>query len=339
VEDKRMSSSATKSNVDAPDTRPFAALLSSVFRANELVLFLVVVVLLLVGFAINPRFLALDNVKIMSRDSAILAIAAIGVAFPILTGGIDLSIGSMAGLGGVLVALFIQRWGLPIWLSLALTLGIALIIGLVHGLFVTKLRMHGFLITLVTLGVARGFCLVVTNAFPITGLPAEFNAIGQGLALNFIPIPVLICAGLALIMYYLLRFSYIGRQIYAVGGNMEAARLSGIAVDRRVILCYIISAVCAALVGIIQTARLTMGHPSTGVGYELLAITGCILGGLSLMGGQGSLIGVIIGALLIGILQNELIILNINPYWHTIVISFVLLLAIAVDYLRRRKQV
>jgi ribose transport system permease protein len=120
---------------------------------------------------------------------------------------------------------------------------------------------------------------------------------------------------------------------------MEAARLSGIAVDRRVILCYIISAVCAALVGIIQTARLTMGHPSTGVGYELLAITGCILGGLSLMGGQGSLIGVVIGALLIGILQNEMIILNINPYWHTIVISFVLLLAITVDYLRRRRRV
>jgi ribose transport system permease protein len=333
-----MSSSATKSGADAGEARTPAAAIAALLKANELVLFLVVVGLLLVGFVLNPRFLAIDNLKIMSRDSAILAIAAIGVAFPILTGGIDLSIGSVAGLGGVLVALFIQQWGLPIWLSLAMTLCVALVIGLIHGLFVTRLRMHGFLITLVTLGVARGLCLVVTNAFPITGLPAEFNAIGQGAAFGIIPIPVLICAGLALIMYYLLRFSYVGRQIYAVGGNMEAARLSGIAVDRRVILCYIISAVCAALVGIIQTARLTMGHPSTGVGYELLAITGCILGGLSLMGGQGSLVGVIIGALLIGILQNEMIILNINPYWHTIVISFVLLLAITVDYLRRRRR-
>lgn len=177
------------------------------------------------------------------------------------------------------------------------------------------------------------------HTFPITGLPAEFNAIGQGQLFDLIPIPVLICAGLAVVMYYLLRFSYIGRQIYAVGGNMEAARLSGINVDRRVILCYIISAACAALVGIIQSARLTMGHPSTGVGYELLAITSCILSGISLMGGQSSLIGVIIGALLIGILQNEMIILNINPYWHTIVISLVLLAAIVVDYLRRRRQV
>src|SRR5262245_4204528 len=236
-----MSSSVRKSNVDARESGPAAAV-AALFRANELVLFAVVVAPLLIGYVINPRFLALDNVKIMSRDAAILTIAAIGVCFPILTGGIDLSIGSVAGLGGVLVALFIQRWELPIWLSLALTLGIALIIGLTHGLFVTKLHMHGFLITLVTLGVARGFCLVVTNAFPITGLPAEFNAIGQGQLFDLIPIPVLICVGLAVVMYYLLRFSYIGRQIYAVGGNMEAARLSGINVDRRVILCYIISA-------------------------------------------------------------------------------------------------
>jgi ribose transport system permease protein len=311
---------------------------AGILRSNELVLFLVVLVLLLVGFVINPRFLAIDNLKIITRDAAILGIAAIGVAFPILTGGIDLSVGSVAGLGGVLAALFIKNWGLPIWLGLLMTLGIALLIGLMHGLFVTKLHMHGFLITLVTLGVARGFCLVVTNAFPITGLPPEFNAIGQGLLLNLIPVPVLICAGLAALMYYLLRFSYVGRQIYAVGGNMEAARLSGINVDARVILCYIISAVCAALVGIIQTARLTMGHPGTGQGFELLAITGCILGGLSLMGGQGSLIGVVIGSLLIGILQNEMIILNINPYWHTIVISFVLLVAIVVDYVRRRRR-
>jgi ribose transport system permease protein len=180
---------------------------------------------------------------------------------------------------------------------------------------------------------------VITNAFPITGLPPEFNAIGQGLAFRLIPVPVLICSGLALAMYYLLRFSYVGRQIYAVGGNLEAARLSGINVDARVVLCYIISAMCAAMVGIIQAARLTMGHPGTGEGYELLAITGCILGGLSLMGGQGSLIGVLIGTLLIGILQNEMIILNINPYWHKIVISFVLLIAITVDYLRRRRRI
>jgi ribose transport system permease protein len=332
-----MHSSATKSK-GAQRPRTFAISLAALLRANELVLFLVLVALLAIGFVLNPRFLSLDNLKVTTRDSAILGIAAIGVSFTILTGGIDLSIGSMVGLGGILVALFIQNWGLPIWLSMILTLGIGLLIGLIHGLFVTKLHMHGFLITLVTLGVARGFCLVITNAFPITGLPPEFTAIGQGVVLGIFPVPLVICVGLALLMYYLLRYSYVGRQIYAVGGNMEAARLSGINVDTRIILCYIISSMCAVMVGMIQAARLTMGHPGTGEGYELLAITACILGGLSLMGGQGSLIGVIIGALLIGTLQNEMIILNINPYWHKIVISFVLLVAITVDYLRRRRR-
>src|SRR5215213_4298707 len=234
-ENTHMHSSATKSK-GAQRPRTFAISLAALLRANELVLFLVLVALLAIGFVLNPRFLSLDNLKVTTRDSAILGIAAIGVSFTILTGGIDLSIGSMVGLGGSLVALFIQNWGLPIWLSMILTLGIALLIGLIHGLFVTKLHMHGFLITLVTLGVARGFCLVITNAFPITGLPAEFNAIGQGVVLGTFPVPVLICIGIALTMYYLLRFSYVGRQIYAVGGNMEAARLSGINVDTRIIL-------------------------------------------------------------------------------------------------------
>jgi ribose transport system permease protein len=334
-----MRSSATKTSIENQTGGRFANTFAALLRANELLLFIVVVVLLVIGAVINPRFLGIDNIKVISRDAAILGVAAIGVSFPILTGGIDLSIGSMVGLGGILVALFIVTWGLPIWLGVLLTLLIALIIGLIHGLFVTKLRMHGFLITLVTMGVARGFCLVITNAFPITGLPAEFNTIGQGLAFTFVPVPVLICTGIALVAYYLLRFNYIGRQIYAVGGNLEAARLSGINVDRRIMLCYVISAMCAVLVGMMQAARLTMGHPSTGEGYELLAITACILGGLSLMGGQGSLTGVIIGTLLISTLQNEMIILNINPYWHKIVISFVLLVAITADYLRRRRRV
>jgi len=333
-----MRSTVTEPGIDVPSSRVAGGTLSGILRSNEIILFAVVVAMMLIGEVINPRFLALDNLQITLRDTAILAIASIGVSFAILTGGIDLSIGSMVGLGGVLVALFIQNWNLPIWLSIIMTLVLGGLVGMIHGLFVTKLHMHGFLITLVTLGVARGLCLVLTNAFPITGLPPEFNAIGQGLFLSIVPIPVLILAALALVMYYLLRFTYIGRQIYAVGGNMEAARLSGINIDARIILCYVISASCASLVGIIQAARLTMGHPGTGEGYELLAITGCILGGLSLMGGQGGLIGVIIGTLLINTLQNEMIMLNVNPYWHQIVISLVLLVAITIDYLRRRRR-
>jgi ribose transport system permease protein len=309
--------------------------LGRLLRAPEFVIFLVVIVLFLIGAIVNPRFVGIENQKIVTRDTAILAIAAIGVGFPIITGGIDLSIGSIVGLGGVLSTYFIVKMGLPIWVSIALTLLVGVGIGSIHGLFVTKLNMHGFLITLVTLGVARGAILVLTNGTPITGPPDEFTVLGQGyLFYNLVPVPVIICAIVAGLAYYLLRYTYIGRQIYAAGGNIEATRLSGVNVDARVILCYIISVLCASLVGIIQAGRLSLGHPGAGEGFELLAITACILGGLSLMGGQGS----VVGSLLIGVLQNEMVMLNINPFWHKIVIGLVLLAAITFDYARRRKR-
>jgi ribose transport system permease protein len=308
------------------------------FKVTEFALFLIVLILLIGGGLINPRFLSLENLKIMSRDIAILAIAAIGVGFPILTGGIDLSVGSMVAVGGVMVAYFMMNMGYGIIPSIILTLILALMIGSIHGLFVTKLKMHGFLITLVTMGVARGFALVITNAFPISGLPYEFNWLGQGFLFNTIPIPVVILAVIAGLTFYLLRYTYIGRHIYASGGNAEAARFSGVNVDSRVILCYVISAMCATTVGIIQAARMSMGHPGSGEGYELLAIAACILGGISFMGGEGGIIGILIGAALIGTLQNEMVMLNVNPYWHKIVISIVLLMAVTFDYVRRKKR-
>jgi ribose transport system permease protein len=228
--------------------------------------------------------------------------------------------------------------GLPLGVGIILTFLVAIAIGTFHGLYVTKLRMHGFLVTLVTLGVARGAILVLTNGFPITGVPDSFAFLGQGFLFGIVPVPVAICVVVALLAHYLLRYTYIGRQIYAVGGNMEATRLSGVNVDARVILCYVISVVCASLVGIIQAGRLSLGHPGAGEGFELLAITACILGGLSLMGGQGTILGVLVGSLLIGVLQNEMVMLNINPFWHRIVIGAVLLLAITFDYGRRRHQ-
>jgi ribose transport system permease protein len=335
-----MNKVATKS---APGMGQAAAglgdIIRTLLRVPEFVMFLVVIVLFLIGAIVNPRFLGIENQKIVTRDTAILAIAAIGVGFTIIAAGIDLSIGSIVGLGGVLSTYFIVKMGLPIWLSIALALLVGVVIGSIHGLFVTKLNMHGFLITLVTLGVARGSILVLTNGTPITGPPDEFTVLGQGyLFFDLIPVPVIICVIVAGLAYYLLRYTYIGRQIYAVGGNIEATRLSGVNVDARVILCYIISVVCATLVGIIQAGRLSLGHPGAGEGFELLAITACILGGLSLMGGQGSVIGILVGSLLIGVLQNEMVMLNINPFWHKIVIGLVLLAAISFDYMRRRRR-
>jgi ribose transport system permease protein len=334
----------TKTDVDIAKTtavQPKTGVLETIrnlFKVTEFVILLIVLVLLIVGAIINPRFVSIDNLKIMTRDTAILAIVAIGVGFTILTAGIDLSVGSIVGLGGVMSAFFIMNWGLPIWLAILMTLFLGFLIGSFHGLFVTKLHMHGFLITLVTMGLARGFILVITNAFPITGLPRAYNFLGQGYVFDVIPVPVIIALIIAALAYYLLRFTYIGRQIYAAGSNIEAARFSGVNVDARIMLCYILSVICASIVGIIQAARMSLGHPGAGEGVELMAITACILGGLSLMGGEGGVPGILAGALMIGVLQNEMVMLNINPYWHRIVISLVLLAAITFDYVRRRRR-
>ncbi|OGO71462.1 MAG: hypothetical protein A2Z37_01815 [Chloroflexi bacterium RBG_19FT_COMBO_62_14] len=311
--------------------------LRGLLRTTEMIMFLAVIILVTVSTLINPRFIGVDNLHSVSRDIALLGIAGIGEGFAILVAGIDLSVGSMIGLGGVLVAYFIVSQGLPIWVGMLLTLLIGLGVGAIHGLFVTKLKMHGFLITLVTMGVARGASLVITKGWPIIDLPRSYNVIAQGYVAN-IPIPVIIFVAILAVTLFLLRFTYIGRQIYAAGGNMEAARLSGVNVDARIILCYVIAALCSSLVGMIQAGRLTIGHPGAGEGYELLAITACIVGGLSFFGGEGSVLGIAVGASMIGVLQNAMIMLKVSPYWHRIVIGLVLLSAIVFDYVRRRRR-
>jgi ribose transport system permease protein len=197
--------------------------------------------------------------------------------------------------------------------------------------------MHGFLITLVTLVFARGMAVAITTGYPITGLPKELLPIAQGSKLG-IPIPFIILLFIVLIGVIFTQFTYIGRQIYAVGGNIESARLSGVPVDSRIILCYAISSFCASIVGIIAAARLTSGHPSAGEGTELTAIAACVLGGVSLYGGRGTIIGVLIGAMMMGALQNATIILKISPYYQQMVLGSVLLVAITFDFWRRRRR-
>ncbi len=320
--------------------------LRRVIRTNEFALLMILLVGCVLVTLKNPRFLALSNIGTLGRDIAMIGILAVGESFVILLGGIDLSVGSIYGLAGVLVAFFcvvpypeqqIPTLGLPIPIAVIITIAICMLIGVVHGLFVSKFKMHGFLITLVTLGLARGIAIAITTGYPITGIPDDLQPLAQSSWLN-IPIPFIIFLVVAVIAIVLSRFTYIGRHIYAVGGNTEAARLSGIPVDRRIILCYAISTSCAAIVGIIGAARLTSGHPSAGDGTELTAIASCVLGGISLMGGQGSIMGAFIGAMIIGVLSNAMIILEVSPYWQQVVLGLVLLSAITFDMWRRRRR-
>jgi len=320
--------------------------LRDLLRSSEFALLMLLIIGGLLVALKNPRFLVAGNIQTLGRDIALFGILGVGQAFVILLGGIDLSIGSVYGLAAVLVAFFsvvpdplqlVPTLGLPVPVAVLLTLAICTLIGVIHGLFVSKLRMHGFLITLVTLGLARGVAIAMTMSYPITGIPEELLPIAQGSFVG-LPMPFIILLVVAFITLILTRFTYIGRQIFAVGGNIDAARLSGVPVDRRIILCYAISSLCAGLVGIIAAARLTSGHPSAGTGAELTAIAACVLGGISLYGGKGSIIGVFIGAMIMAALQNAMIILEVSPYWQQIVLGLVLLIAITFDVLRRNRR-
>jgi ribose transport system permease protein len=332
-------------NQNEPRSTP-SQIVRGVIRTNEFALLMILLGGCVLVTLKNPRFLALSNIGTLGRDIAMIGILAVGETFAILLGGIDLSVGSIYGLAGVLVALFsvipypeqqIATLGLPTPIAIILTIAICVLIGVVHGLFVSKFKMHGFLITLVTLGLARGVAIAITTGYPITGVPDDLQVLAQGSLLN-IPIPFIVFVLVAVVAVVLTRFTYIGRHIYAVGGNTEAARLSGIPVDRRIILCYAISSCCAAIVGIISAGRLTEGHPSAGDGTELIAIASCVLGGISLMGGQGTIMGAFIGAMVIGALSNAMIILEVSPYWQQVVLGIVLLIAITFDMWRRRRQ-
>jgi ribose transport system permease protein len=340
------STNTTSTDVTTRQTRlAVGSWLRGVVRSNEFALLMLLIIGSTLVVMRNPRFVAPSNIGTLGRDIALIGILGIGESFTILLGGIDLSVGSVYGLSGVLVAFFsvppdptqlIPTLGLPVPIAVALTLGIGILIGVVHGLFVSKLKLHGFLITLVTLVLARGVAIAITTGYPITNIPTELRPIAQGSAMG-IPIPFIILIVVTLIGFIFTRFTYLGRQIYAVGGNLEAARLSGVAVDRRIILCYAISSFCASLVGIISAGRLTSGHPSAGEGAELIAIAACVLGGVSLYGGQGTIYGVLIGAMIMGSLQNATIILEVSPYFQQIVLGLVLLVAITFNVWRRQR--
>ncbi len=339
---------ATTTNVESNSEERITPVkaLQSIIRTNEFALFMVLIVGCIIVTLLNPRFMALSNIGTLGRDISLIGILAVGEAFVILLGGIDLSIGSVYGLSGVIVALLcvppdptqqIPTLGWPVPVAVVVTLAICVGIGIIHGLFVSKFHMHGFLITLVTLGLARGIAIAITTGYPITGVPDELQQVAQASVLG-LPVPFVILLIIAVIGIIFSRLTYIGRHIYAVGGNGEAARLSGIPVDRRIILCYAISSFCAGVVGVIGAARLTEGSPSVGDGAELTAIAACVLGGISLFGGQGSILGAFIGSMIMGALANAMIILKVSPYWQQVVLGIVLLIAITFDVWRRLRR-
>ena len=283
----------------------------------------------------SPHFLTVDNLLNVLRQSSVNAILALGQLLVIITAGIDLSIGSILGLTNVLLAmLLVAGWHPAAACATALAAGAG--IGLVNGGLLTRLRLpHPFISTLGTMNVARRAALLLAGGVPISGLPGGFRDATASNTLG-IPMPVIIAGVAYLAGHVFLTRTVWGRDLYAIGGNREAARLAGIPVERRLNLAYALSGGAGALAAIVLAGRMNSGFPLAGSGAELDAIAAAIIGGASFFGGVGTVSGTLIGALIIGFLRNGLNLLDVSAYWQMVVIGCVIVAAVWVDVLRQR---
>lgn len=294
-------------------------------------------VALCVGLAIaSPHFLTIDNLLNVLRQSAINAILALGQLMVIITAGIDLSIGSVMAVCNVVFAMLLHAGWHPVTAcATVLVLGSA--VGLLNGLLLTRLRLpHPFISTLGTMNVGRGAALLLAGGIPISGLSPGFRAAFGGDAFG-LPMPIVIAAVAYVCGHIFLAKTVWGRDLYAIGGNREAARLSGIPVDRRLNLAYTLSGAAAALAALVLAARMNSGFPLAGTGAELDAIAAVIIGGASFFGGVGGVGGTMIGALIIAFLRNGLNLLDVSAYWQVIVIGAVIVAAVWIDVIRQRR--
>ncbi|WP_198400551.1 ribose ABC transporter permease [Vibrio cholerae] len=291
-------------------------------------LFLVVVVSFL-----NPNFFTVDNLLNILRQTSVNAIIAVGMTLVILTAGIDLSVGSVLALCGAFAATLVEM-EVPVLVAVPTALLAGATLGAISGIIIAKGKVQAFIATLVTMTLLRGVTMVYTDGRPIstgfTDTADTFAWFGTGYALG-IPVPVWLMVVVFAGAWYLLNHTRFGRYVYAVGGNESATRLSGINVDRVKIGVYAICGLLAALAGIIVTSRLSSAQPTAGMGYELDAIAAVVLGGTSLMGGKGRIMGTLIGALIIGFLNNALNLLDVSSYYQMIAKAVVILLAVLVD--------
>jgi ribose transport system permease protein len=285
--------------------------------------------MVLVLWALTPHFLTISNLLNVAEQATIIAIIAVGMTFVIITGGIDLSVGSVLAFSGVVMASVLQH-EVPLPLTLLIGLGVGLFCGLVNGILITAGRLPPFIATLGMMSVARGAALMFTEGRPISGFSENFRSLATGEVLR-IPTPVLIMIAVYIMAHFVLGRTKLGRYTYAIGGNEEAALLSGINVRLYKSMVYGLAGMLAGLAAILLTARLNSAQPIAGMNYELDAIAATVIGGTSLLGGEGTVVGTLIGALIMAVLRNGLNLLGVSSFIQQVVIGSVIILAVLID--------
>ena len=305
-------------------------------RVTQKLLPFVSLIVLFIALSIaSPYFLTANNLASVARQTAVFNTMALGMTIVIISGGIDLSVGSILGLSGLVGTMALER-GYPIPVGVLIGLLVGTVCGLANGIMVTKLRIPPFVVTLGTLGIFRGLALIISNGLPVHRIPPGFSFLGEGNLLG-VPFVVWLLVICAVAVHVILEHTRLGRYAFAIGSNKIASVYAGIPVDFHVMAVYAIGGTLTGLAGMIEASRLMTGQPTAGQGYELQAIAAVVIGGGSLNGGEGSVVGTLIGAFIMGLLSNGADLLNISNYWQQVIIGSVIILAVTLDELRKRR--
>ena len=296
-----------------------------------------VAVLFIALSILSPYFLTLSNLSSVARQTAVINIIALGMTLIMISGGIDLSVGSVMAFAGICGTMLLAA-GWPLLPSLVGAMFAGAAWGLLNSALITLLRVSPFIATLGTMGAARGLTLVITNGMPVVRLPDSFGRLGDGNLFGAVPIPLAILVVLGLLTGFILLYTRLGRYAYAIGSNVEAARYAGVPVRRYLLAIYVFGGGLTGLAGMIESSRLMTGQPTAGQGYELSVIAAVVIGGGSLSGGEGTVTGTVAGAFLMGLISNGSNLLGVSPFWQQVLIGAVIVLAVAVDELRKRRR-
>ncbi len=296
-------------------------------------------VALFIGLAIaSPHFLTGPNLSTVIRQTTVINIMALGMTLIIISGGIDLSVGSILAFGGFMGTLAMQK-GYAIPVAIAIGIAAGTLCGLVNGVLITRLKVNPFIVTLGTMGIYRGVVLLISNGLPVHEIPLKFAFLGSGSGIFGIPIVLWILLACAVAMHIVLEHTRLGRYAFSIGSNPDAAFYAVIPVAFHITSVYAIAGGLTGLSGMIEASRLMSGQPTAGQGYELQAIAAVVIGGGSLRGGEGTVLGTLVGAFIMGLLSDGSDLLGINPYWQQVIIGAVIILAVWLDEVRKRRGV
>ena len=332
-----MEKTATSEIVEARKTGSWISnLLIRMLRVREMMMVVLILISIVIMSILSPHFLSITNFLSIARGFSMEGMVTIGMALLLITGAFDLSVGAVMALSGIITAFLIVSLKLPYTVAFLGGLGVGLTVGAINGILVTRIKVNPLIATLGMMTITRGVALGFTEGRPVVNVPSDFAWLGQG-NVGGIPVPIIILCVMALVIDILLRKGRTLRQLYYVGGNQKASRLSGIPADRIILFTFMGSGLAAALGGIITMARLTSGIPTAYAGVELRVIAACVIGGASLSGGEGTILGALMGLVFMALVSNAMTMLGVSIYWEGVVTGSILILAVSLDMLSRRR--